>query len=96
MTAAASKSGNTIALSGVITLTNVTDLCRNVIRDMEEGVIVDLAGLTAVSSACVSLLVELKRYAKDNSFVLSFINPSDDLMSMVNIVNVAEVLQIRA
>ncbi len=72
----------------------------NVVAMLEEGarlftlpnVTVDLAGLTEVDSAAVSLLLEWRRAAQRDKRIISYVNLPDNVKSLATLYGVTELL----
>ena len=72
----------------------------NVVEMLEEGarlftlpnVTVDLAGLTEVDSAAVSLLLEWRRAAQRDKRIISYVNLPDNVKSLATLYGVSELL----
>lgn len=86
--------GGRCALSGPVTL-------ENVVAVLEEGarllpavprVVVDLAGVTEVDSAALSLMLEWRRGVERDGRKIEFVNLPDNLQSLARLYGVTELL----
>lgn len=81
------------ALRGPITVTNVVALLADGDRILTAAeVTVDLAGVTEVDSAAVSLLLEWRRQATRRGGTIRFVNLPDNLTSLARLYGVTELL----
>ena len=78
-----------IELSGELGFNNVTELelqgRQLVDRAASSPVTVDLAGVTAVSSAGLALLISWLRYARQQGAALSFVSVPENLLGLARV-----------
>lgn len=80
-------------LRGPITVANVVALLADGDRILTAPeVTVDLAGVTEVDSAAVSLLLEWRRQATRRGGTIQFVNLPDNLTSLARLYGVTELL----
>lgn len=86
--------GDRCALQGPVTLDNVVAVLEEGARLMPtaQRVVVDLAGVTEVDSAAVSLLLEWRRRAESSNRMISFVNIPKNLKSLATLYGVAELI----
>ena len=80
-------------LTGPVTMHNVTAVLEES-RRLFNGtrVVVDLAGVTELDSAAVSLLLEWRRGASAAKREIEFVNIPDNLKSLADLYGVSELL----
>lgn len=80
-------------VDGPVTMRNVTGLLAESSRLFAVAdIVVDLAGVTEVDSAAVSLLLEWQRTARAASHRVEFINIPANLQSLADLYGVSELL----
>ena len=85
--------GNTIAVSGSVTLTNVFDLTQQGASLLDgEYQIIDLSEITEVDSSAVSMLLEWLRIARNRRLDLRFVNFPNNLSSLLNLYGLNEII----
>jgi phospholipid transport system transporter-binding protein len=85
--------GGRCAVVGPLTIANAAQLAEEGRRMfVAERVIVDLAGVTEVDSAAVSLLLEWRRTAASASRQIEFLHLPPNLKSLAVLYGVAELL----
>jgi phospholipid transport system transporter-binding protein len=89
-------SGGRCNVRGALTMTNVTRVLEesaNLFRDTR--LVVDLAGVTDVDSAAVSLLLEWQRQARAVNRHIEYVNLPPNLRSLADLYGVSELLSAR-
>ena len=86
--------GDRCTLQGPLTMDNVVAVLDEGSRLLPTGprIMVDLAGVTEVDSAAVSLLLEWRRAAQRNGRKVEFANLSANLKSLAALYGVSELL----
>lgn len=85
--------GNTIAVSGSVTFTNVFDLTQQGASLLDgEYQIIDLSEITEVDSSAVSMLLEWLRIARNRRLDLRFVNFPNNLSSLLNLYGLNEII----
>ena len=88
-----SCSGGRCAVQGPVTMANVEALLEEGSRQMDGAqVTVDLAGVTEVDSAAVSLLLEWRRQARRANRTIRYVNLPANLKSLAELYGVTELL----
>jgi phospholipid transport system transporter-binding protein len=84
------------ALQGPVTMANVTRVLEESARLFKDGgdVTVDLAGVTEVDSAAVSLLLEWRRAALAANRKIEFANVPANVKSLAELYGVSDLLAI--
>ena len=91
------REGNTLRLSGPLTLQTVRALYdRGLQAAGQPSLEVDLARVEAVDSAAVSLMLVWLREAQRNNVALSFTNVPANLLSLARLYGIAELLPLRS
>ena len=87
------RAGNELRLSGALTIANVTALCEAGKQHFGDGdLVVDLAAVTEVDSAALSLLFEWRRAAQQKNLHLSFRNLPESLKSLAELYGVTDLV----
>ncbi len=87
------RSGSQLRVRGALTLASVTALCEAGKQQFGDGdLVVDLAAVTEVDSAALSLLFEWRRAAQQKNLHLSFRNLPASLKSLAGLYGVAELV----
>ena len=86
------RQGNRYSLEGAITLQTVGSLISDEMLSNPDNVIVDLAGVTAVDSSALSLLLEWMRRRPAGSGSIVFTNLGDNLRSLSELYGVADLI----
>jgi phospholipid transport system transporter-binding protein len=86
--------GDRCTLSGPLTMDNVVAVLDEGSRLLPTGprIVIDLAGVTEVDSAAVSLLLEWRRTAQRGGRKVEFANLSANLKSLATLYGVSELL----
>lgn len=86
--------GDRCTLQGPLTMDNVVAVLEEGSRLMPTGprIVVDLAGVTEVDSAAVSLLLEWRRAAQRGGRKVEFANLSANLKSLAELYGVSDLL----
>jgi phospholipid transport system transporter-binding protein len=80
-------------LSGPVTIRNAAALLEEGARLFtDDGVTLDLSGVTEVDSAAVSLLLEWRRAAQRRSAHIAFVNLPGNLQSLAKLYGVTDLL----
>ena len=80
-------------MHGPITINNATEvLAESATRFTGNNVVVDLAGVTEVDSAAVSLLLEWRRAAKRANRHIEFVNLPQSLRSLADLYGVSDLI----
>ena len=88
-----SCSGGRCTVQGPVTMANVESLLEEGGRQMDGAqVTVDLAGVTEVDSAAVSLLLEWRRQARRANRTIRYVNLPANLKSLAELYGVTELL----
>lgn len=89
-----SVDGERCAVTGAVTLDNVVAVLEESTRVLPAAphVVVDLAGVTEVDSAAVSLLLEWRRIVEADGRRIDFVNLPDNLKSLARLYGVTELL----
>lgn len=91
-----SREGDRLILSGRITMDTVTALFNADLAAGSGALVVDFAGVEALDSAAVSLLLSWVRRARRENVTLSFANIPPTLSSLAHLYDVAELLPLNA
>lgn len=87
------RDGNQLRISGALTITNVAALCEAGKQQFGGGdLVVDLAAVTEVDSAALSLLFEWRREARRSNAQISFRNLPASLQSLATLYGVSELV----
>jgi phospholipid transport system transporter-binding protein len=85
--------GDRCTVQGPITINNATDvLAESAMRFTGNHLVVDLAGVTEVDSAAVSLLLEWRRAAKRANRYIEFVNLPQSLRSLADLYGVSDLI----
>ena len=85
--------GGRAALAGPVTLANVNAvLAEGAGLFTAPSLTVDLAGITDVDSAAVSMLLEWRRAAQRNQRTIEYVNYPANLKSLIQLYGVTELL----
>ena len=88
-----SQQGDRLALSGPITLANVTaELEAGLPLIDRDGLIIDLAGVEEADSSALSLLLEWARAAKSKGFGVRYANLPASMKSLAQLYGVEELI----
>jgi phospholipid transport system transporter-binding protein len=86
--------GGRCTVHGPITMSNATAvLSESASRFTGAHVVVDLAGVTEVDSAAVSLLLEWQRAAKRANRRIEFVNLPESLKSLADLYGVSHLIE---
>jgi len=87
------RDGNRMRVRGALTLATVTALCEAGKQQFGDGdSVVDLAAVTEVDSAALSLLFEWRRAARQKNLRISFDNLPESLKSLAALYGVTELV----
>lgn len=86
------SAGDTLRLSGPLTLNTVKALFDQGLPQGQSSLVVDLSAVEAVDSAAVSLMLSWLREAQRRNISLCFNSIPDNLMSLARLYGVADVL----
>jgi phospholipid transport system transporter-binding protein len=85
-----------LRVSGRLTMETAAALFKDGLRpNGQTALVVDMAGVEAVDSAAVSLMLSWLREAGRSGVSLSFCNVPDNLLSLAHLYGVAESLPVR-
>ena len=88
-------SGGRAVLAGPVTLANVNAVLDEGSRVFKAAsVTVDLAGVTEVESAAVSVVLEWRRAALRDKRAIDYVNYPENLKSLIKLYGVSELLAI--
>lgn len=88
-----SREGDQLRISGPLTQATVRELFDGGLKTSpQDMLVVDLAGVEAVDSAAVGLLLAWVREARRNNIKLCFSHIPDNLFSLASLYGVADVL----
>jgi phospholipid transport system transporter-binding protein len=95
---AAPASGEVLALNGALSFETLPAVLAESAQytarsDLPERLTIDFAGITAVDSSAVALLLEWRREALRLKKVLEFINLPANLLALATLYGVAELIQ---
>lgn len=86
------RAGNELRLSGAVTLANAVALCEEGKRQLNGDLVIDLAAVTEVDSAALSVLFEWRRAAREKNLKLTFSNLPDSMKSLAALYGVADLV----
>jgi phospholipid transport system transporter-binding protein len=91
-------SGEVLALTGALSFETLPAVLAESAQytarpDLPERLTIDFAGITAVDSSAVALLLEWRREAQRLQKVLEFINLPANLLALATLYGVAELIQ---
>jgi phospholipid transport system transporter-binding protein len=87
------RDGNQLRVRGTLTIANVAKLSEAGKQQFGDGeVIVDLAAVTEVDSAALSMLFEWQREARRRKIAISFCNLPASLQSLATLYGVSELI----
>jgi len=89
------RDGNTLTLQGAVTIDNAAALMQQgnvLLQAVGEDAVMDLAQVTAVDSAAVSLLLEWQRNAASRRQKIAYVNLPQNLVSLARLYDVAELI----
>ena len=87
--------GERCAVQGALTMTNVTAVLEESRRAFQgPRIVVDLAGVTDVDSAALSLLLEWRRNAAAEKRAIEFTNLPANLRTLADLYGVSELLPV--
>ena len=86
------RDGNQVRISGPLTIANAAVLCEQAKPHLGGDVVVDLAAVTEVDSAALSVLFEWQRAAQRNSARISFRNLPESLSSLAALYGVTNLI----
>jgi phospholipid transport system transporter-binding protein len=85
--------GDRCTVEGPLTIENATEvLAESAARFTANHLVVDLAGVTEVDSAAVSLLLEWRRAAKRANRHIEFVNLPQSLRSLADLYGVSDLI----
>lgn len=88
------RQGNTLVVTGAVTVDNVVDLTQQGLALLDGGrpLCVDLQRITEVDSTAISMLLEWLRAADDADRRLEFVHFTDNLESLMQLYGVKSLL----
>ncbi len=86
------RAGNELRLSGAVTLANAVALCEEGKQQLNGDLVIDLAAVTEVDSAALSVLFEWRRAAREKNHKLAFRNLPDSMRSLAALYGVADLV----
>ena len=86
------RDGNQLRVSGALTIANAAVSCEEAKRHFSGNVVVDLAAVTEVDSAALSVLFEWQRAAQRNNGRISFRNLPESLKSLASLYGVTDLI----
>lgn len=86
------RDGNQLRVSGALTIANAVVSCEEAKRHFSGDVVVDLAAVTEVDSAALSVLFEWQRAAQRNNGRISFRNLPESLKSLASLYGVTDLI----
>ena len=86
------RDGNQLRVSGALTIANAAVSSEQAKPYLSGDVVVDLAGVTEVDSAALSVLFEWQRAAHRNNGRVSFRNLPDSLKSLASLYGVTDLI----
>ena len=86
------RDGNQLRVSGALTIANAAVLCEQAKGYFRGDVVVDLAAVTEVDSAALSVLFEWQRAALRNHGRISFRNLPESLKSLASLYGVTDLI----
>ena len=86
------RDGNQVRVSGALTIANAAVLCEEAKRHFSGDIVVDLAAVTEVDSAALSVLFEWQRAAQRNNARISFRNLPESLRSLASLYGVTNLI----
>ena len=94
----ARPSGEVLALTGALSFETLPEVLAQSAEytarsDLPERLTIDFAGITAVDSSAVALLLEWRREAQRLKKVLEFVNLPANLLALATLYGVAELIQ---
>ena len=94
----ATAPGEVLALTGALSFETLPEVLAQSAEytarsDLPERLTIDFAGITAVDSSAVALLLEWRREAQRLKKVLEFVNLPANLLALATLYGVAELIQ---
>ena len=94
----ATAPGEVLALTGALSFETLPEVLAQSAAytarsDLPERLTIDFAGITAVDSSAVALLLEWRREAQRLKKVLEFVNLPANLLALATLYGVAELIQ---
>ncbi len=86
------RDGNQLRVSGALTIANAAASCEEAKPLFSGDVVVDLAAVTEVDSAALSVLFEWQRAAQQNNSRISFLNLPESLKSLASLYGVTDLI----
>ena len=86
------RTGNELRVSGALTIANATEVCESGRQQLDADMVVDLAAVTEVDSAALSVLFEWRRAARAKKLQISFRNLPDSMQSLAALYGVADLI----
>ena len=86
------RDGNRLRVTGALTFANATALNAAARQHLNGDIVVDLAGVTEVDSAGLSVLFEWRRAAQQNNCRIAFRNLPESLQSLAALYGVADLI----
>lgn len=86
------RDGNQVRITGALTMANAVTLCEAVKQHLSGDLVVDLAAVTEVDSAALSLLFEWRREARRRNAQVVFRGLPASLKSLATLYGVAELI----
>ena len=86
------REGNQVRVSGALTMAGAVALCEAAKPHLSGDIVVDLAAVTEVDSAALSVLFEWQRAARQNNSRISFRNLPQSLQSLAALYGVTDLV----
>ena len=86
------RDGNQLRVSGALTIANAAVSCEEAKRHFSGNVVVDLAAVTEVDSAALSVLFEWQRAVQRNNGRISFRNLPESLNILASLYGVTDLI----
>ena len=87
------REGNELRVGGALTIASVTAMCDAGKQQFGDGdLVVDLAAVTEVDSAALSLLFEWRRAAREKDLRIAFRNLPESLKSLAELYGLTELV----
>ena len=86
------RSGNDLRVAGALTIANAVQVCDEGRQLIDGNVVLDLAAVTEVDSAALSVLFEWRRAARARNANVAFRNLPKSMMSLAALYGVADLV----
>ena len=87
------RDGNQLRVRGALTIANAAALCEAGKQQFGDGdLVVDLAAVTEVDSAALSLLFEWRRAAREKNLRIAFRNLPESLKSLAELYGLTDLV----